>query len=246
MRPFYRKDLFREEIVMTKPISHELKVDSDEVKFEILKMEKGQSISLESVFYEIGIIILAGTATVETEGFKAEGLGSRKDVFSGKPTAIYMPCASKFTIKAEGYGELEIALCKVKAVSRNHPYIIEPEQIEAKERGMLNWKRKVHEIFIPQMDAQEKTRLLIGETYGCPGPWAVYPYQEDCKKTIFHFKLDRATGKAVQVMRDVNNPRAYYIKDQTTVVLQGGYEPIPEVDGDKVYYLWFKVLESTE
>ena len=40
MRPFYRKDLFRNEIVTSNPIEYQTKINSDELQFETLKMEK--------------------------------------------------------------------------------------------------------------------------------------------------------------------------------------------------------------
>lgn len=237
MRPFYRKDLFRDEIVTSNPLEHRIRIESDEVKFETLKMEKGQSIILHSEHYEVGIVILSGVATLQTEDFRAENIGQRKDVFSGKPTAVYIPCDTQFEIKATGYGVLEMALCKVKTAVKAVPYIIEPDQVEVKEQGVLNWKRTSHEILI----GEKESRLIIGETYGCPGAWAVYPYKEEESKTIFHFKMSPMQGKKAQVMRDIDNPRAYFVQDDTTILVQSTYIPVPEVEGYEVYNLWFKV-----
>ena len=238
MRPFYRKDLFRNEIVTSNPISYQLKVDSDEIKFETLRMEKGQSISLDSEQYEVGIVILSGIATIEAEGFRVDSIGGRKDVFSGKPTSVYMPCETSFIIKASGYGILEIALCKAKAREKGRPYVIEADEVVVKEAGVLNWKRISHEIF----GHKEEHRLIIGETYGCPGHWAVYPYKEEVGKAVFHFKVNSVSSKRLQVMRDAENPRAYYIQDDTTLMMQSSYLPVPEVE-ENVYFLWFKVNE---
>ncbi len=238
MRPFYRKDLFREEIITSNPISYQVKIDSTEMKFETLKMEKGQSISLDSEHYEVGVIILSGMVTIETDGFKAEDIGGRKDVFSGKPTAVYMPCETIFTIKATGYGSVEVALCKTRALEKRTPYIVEAHQVVEKEAGFLNWQRKTHEIFAED----DASRLIIGETYGCPGSWAVYPYKEDNSKAVFHFKVSPAQSKRIQVMRDAENPKAYYIQDDTTICLQSSYLPVPEVE-ENLYFLWFKMAQ---
>lgn len=239
MRPFYRKDLFRDEIITSNPIAYQVKVDSDEIKFETLRMEKGQIISLDSEQYEVGIIILSGTATIQTEGFEANSIGERKDIFSGKPTAVYMPCETIFTIKAAGYGILEIALCKVKAEEKRTPFVIGADQIVEKEVGVLNWKRTTHEIFTNE----DTSKLIVGETYGCPGSWAVYPYTYEEDKAVFHFKVSPVINKRIQVMRDIENPRAYYIQDDTTLVVQSSYLPVPEVE-ENVYFLWFKVAKK--
>lgn len=239
MRPFYRKDLFREEIITISPMEHIVKIESEDMKFETLKMEKGQRITLNSEHYEVGIIILAGTADVEMEGFIAQDVGERKDVFSGRPTAVYIPCESQFEIIAKGYGNLEVALCKSRTDRKNKPFVIRPEEIKQTEKGILNWQRQIHEIFGTEQK-EESGHLIIGETYGCPGVWATYPYQEDNSKAIFHFRISPSQNKKVQVMRDMVNPRAYYVHDHTTLLVQESYIPVPEVAESQVYYLWFK------
>lgn len=240
MRPFYRKDLFRNEIVTSNPIEYQTKINSDELQFETLKMEKGQSISLNSEHYEIGVVILQGTANIQAGDFRAEQIGKRKDVFSGKPTMVYIPCETRFSIKAVGYGVLEIALCKGRATQKGKPYIIQPEQVVEKVQGVLNWKRKVHEIIVGE-NQLISSRLIIGETYGCPGTWSVYPYTEEDGKTIFHFKIDSNPGKRLQVMRSIDKPQAYYIQEDTTLLVQESYIPVPEVEKSNIYYLWFKL-----
>lgn len=241
MRPFYRKDLFREEILKTIPIEHKVKLESEEMKFETIKMEKGQSITLDSEGYEIGLVILTGIATVEMEGLVAKDMGERSDVFSGKPSAVYIPTQTKFHIKATGYGTLEIALCKVKSEFNGKPYCIMSEEIAVKQQGVLNWKRKFHEIFIGG-EPNSKSRLVVGETYGCPGPWATYPYNNEEAKVIFYFKLSTNPNKRIQVMRDLEKQDAYYIQDGSTLLVQDSYIPVPEAEGTQVYYLWFKIV----
>lgn len=239
MRPFYRKDLFREDIITSNPMEHHVKITSDTMCFETLKMEKGQSISLASEGYEVGIIVLSGMVTVSTETFCFENIGQRKDVFSGKPFAVYMPCETDYQIKATSYGVIELALCKVRTTIKGEPFVVEPEHVESRTQGVLNWKREINEIMV----GGKAGKLIIGETYGCPGPWAVYPYKEDDSKVIYHFKVSPVQNKKVQVMRDERNRGAYFIQDNTTLSMQNTYEPIPVVDECDVYYLWFKVMK---
>lgn len=240
MRPFYRKDLFRDEILTSTPLEYKCKLESDNMKLETLRMEKGQSITIDSEVYEVGVVILSGVATVEMEDFVVKDIGERKDVFSGKPTAVYIPCETTFTIYATGYGNLEIVLCKVKTESRGKPCCVMPKDVVVKEQGVLNWKRKIHEIFTSE-DGMTHGKLIIGETYGCPGSWATYPYEKDESKSIFYFKIVPNQSKQVQVMRDAQNPNAYLIQDGAAMLVQDTYIPIPEVEGCQIYYLWFKV-----
>lgn len=241
MRPFYRRELFRDETTTSMPKAHEIKIDLENVKLELIRMEKGQRITLNSEGYEIGMILLSGSATVQMENFTAEYIGGRKDVFSGKPAAVYIPCATEFEIKAVGYGLLEIVVCKVKTETKGKPFVINPDQVVVKEKGTLNWKRTVHEIFVNQDEAQEQCQLIIGETYGCPGQWATYPYSQEERSTIFFFKVKSSHQKEVYVMRTIENDKKYSIKNDTTFHIDSSYVPIAEAEDAEVYYLWFMI-----
>lgn len=246
MRPFYRKDLFRDEIIKVNPKELIVKIDQEHKKLSLLRMEKGQSITLNTEDYEVGIVFLSGTATVRTESFEAVDKGGRKDVFSGQPTAIYMPRDTEYTILATGYGILEIALCMVKTEIKGEPFIVESEDITSSEKGVFNWKRVVHEIFVP-----EKTKkaggLIIGESFGCPGPWATYPYEEksdgNLEETIFLLKVSPNPFEKVQIMRSADLSRAYYVHNDTAIVVSEPYKPIAKLEDAKVYNLWFKVAK---
>lgn len=241
MRPFYRRELFRDEIITSMPRAHEIKIDLENVKLELIRMEKGQSITLNSEGYEMGVILLSGSATVKMENFTAETIGDRKDVFSGKPTAVYIPCATQFEMKAVGYGILEVVLCKVKTEVKGNPFVISPDQVVVKEKGVFNWKRTVHEIFTNQDEAQKQCQFIIGETYGCPGQWATYPYSQEERSTIFFFKVKSTYQKEVYVMRTTEDDKKYYIKNDTTLRIDSSYVPIAEAEDAEVYYLWFMI-----
>ena len=45
-----------------------------------------------------------------------------------------------------------------------------------------------------------------------------------------------------RVMRSIENPKVYYIQDNTTLMMQSTYVPVPEAE-EKVYFLWFKIAE---
>ena len=59
---------------------------------------------LESGPFEIGLVILSGECDVRCEGENFRGLGDRKDVFSGKPTTVYIPRDSSYRVTAVGDG----------------------------------------------------------------------------------------------------------------------------------------------
>ena len=239
MRPFYRKDLFRDEIIKIMPKELTVKIEQGNKKLSILKMEKGQSMVLNSNEYEVGVVFLSGTATVTAGEFKAEDKGSRKDPFSGQPTAIYIPRNTEYTITATGYGLLEIALCMAKTDKDSQPFIIEDAEITRSSKGVFTWKREVNEILTKE-NAKHTCGLEIGEIFGCPGVWATYPYQEDNKETVYLFKFSPNPGKRVQVMRDASDEQLYYVGHDEVIVLDQAYLPMSDIEDSKVYCLWFK------
>lgn len=217
-----------------------VKIDQGDKKLSLLKMEKGQSITLNSEGYEVGLIILSGTATVTVGEFVAENKGSRKDVYSGQPTAIYIPREQAYTITATGYGVLEIALCMAKTETMSAPFIVEAEEIEKQHRGVFNWKRQVSEIFVPEKN-KEACGIMAGEIQGCPGNWSIYPYEEDTRETIFLFRLSPNPGKKVQVMGKAEDANGYWAGTDTVMAVSGGYLPIANPTDCTVYGLWFKI-----
>lgn len=239
MRPFYRKDLFRDEIIKIMPKELSVKVEHNNKKLSILKMEKGQSYTLNSEEYEVALVILSGSANVRAGEFNVQNKGDRKDVFSGQPTMIYIPRKTEYIVTAAGYGILEVALCMVKADKVEAPFIIESSEIIRQTKGVFNWQREISEIITPQT-AQGKCGMIVGETYGCPGTWATYPYKEDDKETVYFFKFSTNPGKRMQVMRSEENSNQYRVSGDTAVVVEEPYQPVASVDECDVYTLWFK------
>lgn len=240
MRPFYRKDRFRDEIIKVTPKELTVKIDQGDKKLSILKMEKGQSMTLSSEGHEVAIVILSGTASVVSEEFEAINKGNRKDVFSGQPTAIYIPREREYTISATGYGRLEVAICTAKTHTISEPFIVEADEIKRQVKGVFNWKREVNEILSPE-NSKKECGIIIGETYGCPGNWATYPYKETEDQTIFLFKLSQNPGQRVQVMGGEEGKGAYYASQDTVLAVDKPYQPIAKVEACNVYSLWFKV-----
>src|SRR5512137_1811134 len=77
--------------------------------FNLLVLADGKTYEASSGNREICAVILGGKATFAIGDKKFEKVGSRPNVFSGKPHSVYIPCQSKFSITANG--AVEIGLC---------------------------------------------------------------------------------------------------------------------------------------
>lgn len=229
------------------------KIVDDAAKLEVIGFDKiylepGESIELESGEYELGLVILAGKGDIVAGDFKALDKGQRNDVFSGKPTTIYIPRDTTYIVSAKGYIPLEIGVCKVKADKKYEPFVVEPEEVITEHRGQLNWQRDVNDIITSKYEGKVD-KIVLGETYGCSGQWSSYPsHKHDTDRMpyevnmeeIYHFKVNPSQGFGIQVMYndDFSLNESYMVRNDDTIAIKEGYHPVAAAPGYSIYYLW--------
>lgn len=243
MKRFYEKQEFKGyKEVITKEAELEV------IGFDLIRLEPKESISCKSGEYELGLVILSGTCSVTAENFEAAELGSRRNVFDGKPATVYIPRDTQYNVMAEGYGTLEIGVCKVKADKKYEPFVVRPEDITTEHRGKLNWQRDVNDIITSKYEGKVD-KIVLGETYGCAGQWSSYPshkhdtdnmpYEVNMEE-IYHFKVNPVQGFGIQVMYndDMSLKESYIVRDGDSIAIKEGYHPVAAAPGYSVYYLW--------
>jgi 5-deoxy-glucuronate isomerase len=217
------------------------------IRFGLIWLESGEAIDLTSGEYELGLVLLSGQCDIACEGEKFTN-HIRKDVFSAKPVTVYIPRDAKYEVKNAGPGPLEIAVCKVKADQKLKPFLIQPEETITNHRGRLNWNRDVVDIFTHNV-AGRVDRILVGETFACPGQWSSYPShkhdrdnppQEVWMEEVYHFKVDPPQGFGIQVLYtdDLSLDESYTVRNGDTIAIARGYHPVAAAPGYQVYYLW--------
>src|SRR5690554_6617838 len=68
--------------------------------FDLLKLEKGKRFNGHTGSNECAFVILSGTCHLKCDLFDFGQIGIRKDVFSGKPASVYLPCNQAYEITA--------------------------------------------------------------------------------------------------------------------------------------------------
>ncbi|MDP4182314.1 MAG: 5-deoxy-glucuronate isomerase [Bacillota bacterium] len=218
------------------------------VRLGLISLETSKQIKLESDAYEIGLVILSGQCDISVNGNKFEGLGSRNNVFQGKPTTVYVPMQSDYEIVNTGSIKLEIAVCKVKADKKFEPFIVNPEDVIVNHRGKLNWQRDVYDIITYKYEGKVD-KIVLGETYSCPGQWSSYPPHkhdrdnppfEVSMEEVYFFKVYPSQGFGIQVLYNDNLTldESYIVRDGDAVAISEGYHPVVAAPGYRVYYLW--------
>ena len=214
----------------------------------VLTLDAGESYEGDSLQEELALVILSGKCQVTVNELVFENLGSRKDVFSGKATTVYVPINSHYKVTEVKGAKLEIAVVSVPAEEQTTPFVVQPEEVVVNHRGVLNWQRDVHDIITDNGEGRVH-RLIVGETFSYSGQWSSYPsHKHDTHNLpfeskfdeIYLFKVNPVEGFGIQVMYtdDFSLREAHIIKDGDAVALPEGYHPVAAAPGFQVYYLW--------
>jgi 5-deoxy-glucuronate isomerase len=212
--------------------------------FDLLKLEAGKSYTGNTDNFESVFVILSGTCNISGDGFKFENIGNRKDVFSGKPTAVYLPYQTGYEVRA--ITGVEIAVCSAESTLKLSLVLIRPEDVKEVELGIMNWHRKAYLIIDQGVDSQN---LFLGETHLPPGKWAFPPHRHDKDnlpeeadmEEIYHFRINPPSGFGIQLSYTDDRSRddAHLIRNGDTVILPDGYHPACASPADSLYILWF-------
>jgi 5-deoxy-glucuronate isomerase len=213
--------------------------------------EKEDEYKSETANREAVLTIFGGTCSVEMRSNSQEAsykmIGSRPDVFSGKPTMAYIPINTQYRVIAET-SMLEAGISTAPSESDYPPVLVKPEDTIEKSVGAWNWTRKVYTSIGTNVKAQ---RLLVGETINPPGNWSSSPPHKHDEKSstealleeVYFYKVKPSQGFGLQ--RIYTSPEdkepfdeVYVVENNDTVVLPRGYHPVVAAPGYQLYYLW--------
>jgi 5-deoxy-glucuronate isomerase len=222
----------------------------NDLDFGMLRLEGGQTYQAESAGYEVGLVILAGGCSVRVSDQMFAHLGGRASVFEGRATGVYVPCQSSFVVQAGSEG-VEIAVCRCPTRERFPAQVVRPADVIANERGGPSYKRYVHDIFGPQVQA---ATMLVGETFTIAGNWSSFPpHKHDVEalpdearqEELYFYKIRPEEGFGLQYFYSrADSPRglldeAAAVRNDDLTLMPFGYHPVAAPPGYDVYYLWF-------
>ena len=214
----------------------------------LINLQKGEVYEAQTENEEAVLVILSGKCNIKVNDMEYKDLGDRKDVFSGKPTAVYVPINSTYSVEESQDFSVEVAVVSSKAEKQFKPFLVKPEDVVNNHRGILNWQREVNDIIVDNADGKVH-RIVVGETISYPGQWSSYPSHkhdeynppvEAKMEEVYHFRIKPQEGFGIQVMYndDLSLRKAYILKDKDTVIIPEGYHPVAAAPGFQVYYLW--------
>lgn len=222
----------------------------EHVDFGILRLEDGQSHESVSDSHEVGLVILAGTATVQVDDQTWDDLGGRTTVFDGRATGVYVPLGSRLRVQATSPA-LEVAICRCTTSMRYPVRIVRPQDVVAREVGGPGFQRYVHDILGSNIEAGS---MLVGETFTVAGNWSSFPpHKHDVEalpdevqqEELYFYKIRPAEGFGLQYLYSrPDSPRgaleeAIPLHEDDITLMPFGYHPVAAPPGYDVYYLWF-------
>lgn len=213
------------------------------LSFHAQKIASGGQVEAETGQRELGLVLLGGTCSVESDRGRWINIGHRPNVFSGMPYALYLPISTRFTLTTEK--GCDVAFCYCSAEEFHPARLVTPDDIEVEIRGAGNATRQINKIFKPEFPAH---RLLIVEVYTPSGNWSSYPpHKHDVHnppgevdlEEIYYYRVDRPEGYAIQKVytRDRKLDETLTVRDGELVLIPEGYHPVVAAHGYNVYYL---------
>lgn len=234
------------------PIVHPGNSELKYIEYGVLSLsEKGEEYADKTRNHEEVMVDFNGKFEIvidcPLQKVHCEFTGSRNDVFSDKPVAIYLPRETAFRIIALS-PNLEMGVSKAPSDANYPPLIVKNDEVAERTVGAWNWRRKIR---LAVVDNVRASKLLVGETLNPPGNWSSFPpHKHDSEgpnevplEEVYFFKFKPNQGFGLQRIytpQDDKDPvdEAYVIENNDTVVLPRGYHPVVAAPGYQMYYLW--------
>lgn len=213
-------------------------------EFGIIDLKPGETYASESGAREVALVVLGGTCAVTGDGFDFPRVGERKDVFSGKPYTVYIPCGRRYTVTA--VTDVELAWTASPSDLKTEPYLITPEQVKLAHIGKENYQR---DAVLMLTDAFPAAHLFIGEAFVPSGNHASYPpHRHDFDnlpvevdmEEIYFFRFNPQQGYGIQKIYtdDRSIDFTCTVQENDTTLIPRGYHPVINAPGYTMYYLW--------
>jgi 5-deoxy-glucuronate isomerase len=210
-----------------------------ELSVSRLRLAAGASQDYVANDEETIVVLQEGHGTFTVGG--REWAVSRRDVFSERATALYVPPGAKLRVTATS--ALEAILLSAATREGGEPALVGPADVRVNPRGKGSYAREVHDIFVTDPHAR---RLMVGETFNPPGNWSSYPpHKHDGRdgepklEEVYYYRVDPPQGFGHQMLYTADGESVTHtVRDGDAVLLPYGYHPVSAPPGYRLYYLW--------
>jgi len=218
------------------------------VGFRALRLQPGESETLETGTRELCLVVLTGNVSVDVDGRTYADLGGRSSVFDPvSPAAMYIPTGNTLRVRNTGAALAEVALCSAPADAQARSVsVIDPAAMRRSVRGSGSNTRYVCDI-LPHDDPRA-AHLLVVEVLTPAGHSSSYPPhkhdqetppQETLLEETYYHRLNPPQGFAFQRVYtdDRSLDEACAVENHDVVMVPRGYHPVVAPHGYDLYYL---------
>lgn len=209
-------------------------------EFGILRLRDGRTFESNTGSCEALLHIIEGSCMLVAGEETYENVGARPSPFDGRPTAIYLPPDTAYTIAGS---ELEMAITLAAADGGGDPALIAPDTLSPASVGQDNWQRTVTMIAPPEFASQ---RLILGETVNPPGNWSGVPTHkhdtrrpglESLQEELYYFRAHHPAGWGVERIYDKNGlDELCLLQDRVVTIMPRGFHTLTAAPGFALYY----------
>jgi 5-deoxy-glucuronate isomerase len=219
------------------------------LSFRTVRCKPDEELTGQTGNEETALIWLSGSA--EVEGFGE--VGERENVFSGKPSALLLPPASRYRVRART--PLHLAIVSAPAESTLPARLIRPDDVRVEIRGKGVTERRIHWIL---SEKDPGARLLLVEVLTPAGHWSTYPphkHDEDragverALEELYYYRFNPEQGFAFQGIYTKPSPSpsgggqggglnvSIRARHDDLVLVPRGYHVVSAAPGYDCYYL---------
>jgi 5-deoxy-glucuronate isomerase len=209
------------------------------LSFRTVRRKPDEELTGQTGNEETAVIWLGGSA--EVDGFGE--VGEREDVFAGKPSALLLPPATGYRIRART--ALHLAIVSAPAESTLPVRLIRPDEVRVEVRGKGVTERRIHWILSEKDPA---ARLLLVEVLTPAGHWSTYPpHKHDEDRTgveraleeLYYYRFNPEQGFAFQGIYTKSRDLTVSIRARhdDLVLVPRGYHVVSAAPGYDCYYL---------
>ncbi len=218
--------------------------DWNHVHFSALRLPRGALRRGDTGTNEVVIVLIGGTARIESAAASWERVGNRSTPFQGAPQAVYLPAGCAYEIHAVTDCEAAICGAAARGPAREARFIALTES-DSHERGAGNARRSIYDILMGEDDA---SALFITEVFTPPGHWSSYPPhkhdtddppRESALEELYYYRAMPAQGFAFQRIysADGSLDETVTAHDRDVVLVPRGYHVCAAAAEYGIYYL---------
>jgi 5-deoxy-glucuronate isomerase len=214
----------------------------EHINFQVRRLSKGGAWSFATTTQECAIVMLSGSAHVDSSAGTWD-IGGRPHVFAGGAYVLYQSLHTSFTVHASS--DCEFAFTWVEATTPHAPVLVTPADIKQEIRGGDNATRQINQLMPPGFACE---RLVLVEVYTPSGSWSSYPPhkhdrdalpdESELEETYYH-RMNPPQGYAMQRVytddRSLNE--TICVQDRDVVLVPRGYHPVGAAHGYDLWYL---------